>query len=248
MSETIKRYFKIGDNLKQRRLLLDMNQTEFAKMLGLPRSTYSNYENNNRVPDENTLENISTKLGISIQELIGSGLEMTMSYDASNPGKYIVQKQDEALKELDRNPILLDIFYAYKKIYKHYDLFKLYGKSHIDFFYSDSALPLNIVSSITSLILGELQQTRDKISHGVNSPIKFRIEAVYGNTHLIQATDQPIKLMKVSLGDEESDARYLKHNILSDLEKLSTLSDNKPYMVKLDKNQILNLIETVKQI
>ncbi|MGB4590243.1 MAG: helix-turn-helix transcriptional regulator [Clostridiaceae bacterium] len=247
MSETIKRYFKIGDNLKNRRILLDMNQTKFAEMLGLPRSTYSNYENNNRVPDENTLEMISTKLGISLEDLIGKPLfEMTMSYDVNK--QYSMQKQDEALITLGRNPILLDIFYAYKKIFKHYDLFKLYGKSYIDFFYSDNALPQNIVSSITSLILGELQQTHNKIKHGVNSPIKFRIEAVYDNANLIQAADQPIKLMKVSLGDEESDARYLKYNILSDLEKLSTLSDNKPYMVKLDKNQILNLIETVKQI
>lgn len=248
MSETIKRYFKFGDILKQRRLLLDLNQTEFAKMLGLPRSTYSNYENNNRVPDESTLEMIATKLEISIQELIGKpGLVMTMSYD-KNSSKYMMKSPCEISKNLDRNPILLDIFYAYKKIFNHYDLSELYGKSHIDFFYSDSALPFNIVTSITSLILGELQQTHFKIKHRVNSPIKNRIEAVYDNENLMQAADKPIELMKVNLGDEDSDVQYLKYNILSNLEKLSTLSGNIPYTVKLDSNQILNLIETVKQI
>ena len=71
MSESIKRYFKIGDKLKKIRLDMKMNQTAFSEMLGITRSTYSNYENNNRVPDEKTLNKISSVLDIPLNDLLG---------------------------------------------------------------------------------------------------------------------------------------------------------------------------------
>lgn len=73
MTSTIKEYLRIGDNLKRLRENLGENQTEFAKRLGISRSTYSNYENNNRVPDDKTLQKIADALGSSINNLLGTG-------------------------------------------------------------------------------------------------------------------------------------------------------------------------------
>lgn len=42
-----------------------------AKILEIPYSTYSNYENNNREPDANTLNKIAKGFKISINELLG---------------------------------------------------------------------------------------------------------------------------------------------------------------------------------
>lgn len=72
MASTIREYLNIGNNLKKYREALGENQTEFSKRLGISRSTYSNYENNNRLPDQETLSMIAEVLKISIEDLIGS--------------------------------------------------------------------------------------------------------------------------------------------------------------------------------
>ncbi len=89
MSESIKRYFQIGDKLKKIRLELEMNQTEFSKKLNLPRSTYSNYENNNRVPDEKTLVKISEILEIPITDLLGTSEDFKNDFNTSELGDYV---------------------------------------------------------------------------------------------------------------------------------------------------------------
>lgn len=63
---------KIGDKIKAYRKSLNLTQSDMAKKTGLPRSTYANYENNTREPNENTLNKICTALGISLSELLGS--------------------------------------------------------------------------------------------------------------------------------------------------------------------------------
>lgn len=70
MSSTIKQYMKIGDNLKRIRESLGESQTKFAERLDISRSTYSNYENNNRVPDDKTLQRIADTLEISVFEIM----------------------------------------------------------------------------------------------------------------------------------------------------------------------------------
>lgn len=71
MSSTIKQYLRIGDNLKRIRENLGESQTKFAERIEISRSTYSNYENNNRVPDDKTLQRIAEALNTSINDLIG---------------------------------------------------------------------------------------------------------------------------------------------------------------------------------
>lgn len=61
---------KIGDNIKFYRQNKFLTQSDIAKELGIPRSTYANYENNTREPDKDVLDKIGKFLGISISELL----------------------------------------------------------------------------------------------------------------------------------------------------------------------------------
>ena len=64
-------FVKLGDNLKKIRKSQRMSQKDMANFLDINYSTYSNYENNNRTPDTNTLLHIAKKLGINVFDLIG---------------------------------------------------------------------------------------------------------------------------------------------------------------------------------
>ena len=67
---------EFGDRLKQIRLNRTLKQDEIAEMLGVDRSTYTNYENNTRFPTKETLIKILTVLKISIDYLVsGEAIE-----------------------------------------------------------------------------------------------------------------------------------------------------------------------------
>ena len=51
-------YKEIGDTLKTLRKNKGITQKEMAELLNIPYSTYSNYENNNRFPNDNILSEI----------------------------------------------------------------------------------------------------------------------------------------------------------------------------------------------
>ncbi len=61
---------KIGTQIKTLRKAIGISQKDFAKKLNIPISTYSNYENNNREPDSETLIKIATALNVSPYYLI----------------------------------------------------------------------------------------------------------------------------------------------------------------------------------
>jgi transcriptional regulator with XRE-family HTH domain len=63
---------KIGDRLKSYRINLKLTQAEMALKLGLPRSTYANYEKNIREPNTETLNKIAAVFGITVSKLIGA--------------------------------------------------------------------------------------------------------------------------------------------------------------------------------
>lgn len=67
----INEYIKIGNRIKSLRKAKGISQKEMAKRAGIPYSTYSNYENDNREPNKNQLGKIATALGISEVELLG---------------------------------------------------------------------------------------------------------------------------------------------------------------------------------
>ena len=67
---------EFGDRLKQVRLNGNQKQEEVANMLGVDRSTYTNYENNTRFPTKDTLIKMLTVFKVSIDYLLsGQGLD-----------------------------------------------------------------------------------------------------------------------------------------------------------------------------
>ncbi|MBS7008473.1 helix-turn-helix domain-containing protein [Anaerostipes sp.] len=65
---------KIGGRIKEFRKQKGFTQKQMAKAVGIPYSTYSNYENNNRVPKKEQLEKIVKILGITISDLVESSV------------------------------------------------------------------------------------------------------------------------------------------------------------------------------
>ena len=59
----------VGDRIKQMRIQKGYTAKEFAKKAGIPYSSYSNYENNNREPKLATLRQIATALNVSISQI-----------------------------------------------------------------------------------------------------------------------------------------------------------------------------------
>lgn len=63
---------KIGDNIKKIRKSKGITQKEMSRLVDIPYSTYSNYENNNRTPPTDILNKIANYLDVSIYQLLGS--------------------------------------------------------------------------------------------------------------------------------------------------------------------------------
>ena len=68
---TIVRMLDLGKKIKKYRTDANLTQRKMAELLEIPYSTYSNYENDNRTPDSETLQRICDILNISMQDLIG---------------------------------------------------------------------------------------------------------------------------------------------------------------------------------
>ncbi len=66
----LKEFLNIGGQIKEMRLLRGISQKDFAKSLGIPVSTYSNYENGNRMPDLETIKKICDALYMDFESLL----------------------------------------------------------------------------------------------------------------------------------------------------------------------------------
>ena len=74
---------QIGNRRRKFRIERGLSQKEMAKLTGIPYSTYSNYENNNREPNLAQLSKIANILGISPQNLVFEGSIYTeINFDA----------------------------------------------------------------------------------------------------------------------------------------------------------------------
>lgn len=67
----------INERLKRLREALNLNRTKAAEQLGIPYTTYCNYENGYREPDSNTYKKIAQFYGVSVDYLIGNSNEET---------------------------------------------------------------------------------------------------------------------------------------------------------------------------
>lgn len=68
----INEYIKIGSRIKQLRIEKGISQKDMASMIGIPVSTYSNYENDYREPKAEIIDKIASVLEIKICELLNS--------------------------------------------------------------------------------------------------------------------------------------------------------------------------------
>ena len=66
-------YFQLDEKLKNARKASGQSQKDFALALGVPASTYSNYENGNRVPPAAVLQKASEVLKIPMHDLFSIG-------------------------------------------------------------------------------------------------------------------------------------------------------------------------------
>lgn len=64
-------YIKVGARIKECRQIKGIKQKEIAAKLGIPISTYANYENDHREPPSETLQLIAELLGTTVTALIG---------------------------------------------------------------------------------------------------------------------------------------------------------------------------------
>ncbi|MGI6091941.1 MAG: helix-turn-helix domain-containing protein [Negativicutes bacterium] len=64
-------YIKIGARIKKCRRLKGVKQKELAAKLGIPISTYANYENNHREPPSEILQSIADILETTVNDLMG---------------------------------------------------------------------------------------------------------------------------------------------------------------------------------
>ena len=64
---------QIGNRIRKLRTERGLTQKEMAEMTGIPYSTYSNYENNNREPSLEQLNKIANALNLTLQNLISPG-------------------------------------------------------------------------------------------------------------------------------------------------------------------------------
>lgn len=61
---------KIGDRLKNLRLSRGLTQAQLADNIGIPRTTYANYETNKREPKIEILEKIANYLNVTIDDIL----------------------------------------------------------------------------------------------------------------------------------------------------------------------------------
>lgn len=94
MAMGLNEYIQVGNRIKEIRKSKGLSQREVAKKLKMAFSTYSNYENNNREPNFETLKKIANVLDVSIAQLVND--EAIADEEIS-----LFQKMKNYLDELD---------------------------------------------------------------------------------------------------------------------------------------------------
>lgn len=79
---------QIGNKIRKLRMEKGFSQKEMATLTGIPYSTYSNYENNNREPNIDNLQKIADVLNVTLDDLIGTIPLTALEYAISLLGPY----------------------------------------------------------------------------------------------------------------------------------------------------------------
>ncbi|CUP65167.1 phage transcriptional regulator [Clostridium baratii] len=66
----INKLINIGDRIKTLRLNKGLTQAQLADAIGIPRTTYANYETNKREPKIEVLNKIANQLGVTIDDIL----------------------------------------------------------------------------------------------------------------------------------------------------------------------------------
>lgn len=119
----INEIIQIGDRIRRFRTQKGLTQKEMAALAGIPYSTYSNYENNNREPGLEQLNKIANALDISLQNLIYQGsisTEMLIDTDEEatlylNIISNLEKMNIGGMKEADKQVELLTKIPEYRK-------------------------------------------------------------------------------------------------------------------------------------
>lgn len=90
--------FLIGDFLKKIRAEKNLTQSEIAKLLGINRSTYANYEQNLREPNLSTLSSLCRVFDVDLNELIAQN-----NKNSFNPDSNFLNSVGGFLKEFQKH-------------------------------------------------------------------------------------------------------------------------------------------------
>ncbi|MEX6642418.1 helix-turn-helix domain-containing protein [Clostridium perfringens] len=111
----INKLINIGDRLKTLRLNKGFTQSQLADAIGIPRTTYANYETNKREPKIEVLQKIATTLGVTIDDILTKN--------------FIQKDKDERLYLLSLKIAELIPFYSFEEIESALELTKNYVDS-----------------------------------------------------------------------------------------------------------------------
>ena len=109
----VNEFVNIGSKIKKLRIASGYNQTQFAKMLEIPRTTYINYENGHREPSKEIIKKIANTLNVDINDLLG--INNNAQAAKLDETKWVsIKNEDEIKKMLSED----DIFSLKKEIVK----------------------------------------------------------------------------------------------------------------------------------
>lgn len=77
----LNKLIKIGDRFKSLRLANGLTQAQLANEIGIPRTTYANYESNKREPTLSALKQIAIALNVDIDYLLDSSYNKVVDLD-----------------------------------------------------------------------------------------------------------------------------------------------------------------------
>jgi transcriptional regulator with XRE-family HTH domain len=94
----------LGDNIRENREKLGINQVELAKLMGVSKQTVSNWENDNRIPPTQTLDKLANIFNVTTDSLLGRNtvLQSDTRVDIENDEDYAVAKEISKLDAEDK--------------------------------------------------------------------------------------------------------------------------------------------------